>query len=294
MNPQNTRNDSQSPLRHFDKTFYLNLKKRKDRKAHIEAELSKVNIKAERFQSINGQRLRNIKEDPERRYTRGAEALVRTVVRLIRKAKKEKISSVCIIEDDAVLLPSFQNEIPFLENKPDNWRLLYLATKHVQKPEFLTAIDIPERTQLKTTTEKRNALRLEYQQKKKEFEAAEEKASLVKVLRKLELDMKSLHAECMDLKAKVKPQLIQKQKEQFGFVQAKENYSMTIWAIHERAYDHFLELASKGGQVLEEITNEMNRDGNAYALRTTVAKQLNGFSDIAQQEINTDFLLTPR
>ena len=80
--------------------------------------------------------------------------------------------------------------------------------------------------------------------------------------------------------------LQESRKKNFGWRIAQENYMMTCWAINSTAYDKFLILAKKGGQVLEDITNAMNKDGKCFSLRKNVAKQIAGFSDIAQEELS--------
>ena len=70
--------------------FYINLDHRVDRKEHVESELSKIGIKAERFSAI--------------KMENGAIGCSMSHLKILQNAFKNKMEHVLIVEDDITFL----------------------------------------------------------------------------------------------------------------------------------------------------------------------------------------------
>jgi glycosyl transferase family 25 len=97
--------------------FYINLEHRLDRKAHIESELSKIGIKAERFSAI--------------KMENGAIGCSMSHLKILQNAFKNKMEHVLIVEDDITFLnvETFRNSFnAFLQRRgSDSWDVILLA-----------------------------------------------------------------------------------------------------------------------------------------------------------------------
>jgi glycosyl transferase family 25 len=105
--------ESISDIKH---AFYINLTSRVDRKTHIERELDKVGIKAERFNAI---KLQN-----------GAIGCSMSHLKILQTAKKSGWDHVLICEDDMQFLEPvvFVNQMnSFLKNHKTDWDVVLLA-----------------------------------------------------------------------------------------------------------------------------------------------------------------------
>jgi glycosyl transferase family 25 len=96
--------------------FYINLEHRLDRRVHIENELSRIGIKAERFNAI--------------KMENGAIGCSMSHLKILQNAFKNKMSHVLIVEDDIVFLDieTFRNNFnAFLQTRGTNWDVILLA-----------------------------------------------------------------------------------------------------------------------------------------------------------------------
>jgi len=96
--------------------FYINLDHRLDRKEHVENELSKIGIKAERFNAI--------------KMENGAIGCSMSHLKILQNAFKNKMGHVLIVEDDITFLnvETFRNSFNvFLQNRGNNWDVILLA-----------------------------------------------------------------------------------------------------------------------------------------------------------------------
>ena len=157
----------------FPVIFYPNLKKRTDRKKHMTDELKRKKIIASRFEAIDGETITGVKEDHSRRYTKGAEALVQTLVKIIEQAKAENKPSVCIMEDDISFLHSFDSELEYLMEKPEGWEIIYMSTIHSKPFKELdaTAEGVDE---MRANANKKIEKWQEWQDKKVQYRALEQ------------------------------------------------------------------------------------------------------------------------
>ena len=92
-----------------DKVYCISLKNRIDRRKKIKKHLKNRKIKFEFFNAIRN------KKDPAR-------GCLQSHLEIIKKAKKDKLKAVMILEDDC-----FFTKKPTLEIPPNNWDMLYLG-----------------------------------------------------------------------------------------------------------------------------------------------------------------------
>ena len=74
-------------MNHIDHIFYINLKSREDRKAQIESELEKYELKAERFEAVSTPGF-------------GAAGCMQSHLEILKLAKEHRYKNVLILEDD--------------------------------------------------------------------------------------------------------------------------------------------------------------------------------------------------
>ena len=101
---------------HIKNAFYINLEHRNDRKEHVEAELSKIGITAERFNAI--------------RMENGAVGCSMSHLKILQNALAQNMDHVLILEDDITFLDPelFRNQIDtFLSRFKTNWDVILLA-----------------------------------------------------------------------------------------------------------------------------------------------------------------------
>lgn len=121
--------------------FYINLEHREDRKSHVETELSKFGIKAERFNAI--------------KMDNGAIGCSMSHLKILQNAFKNKLDHVLIVEDDITFLDveTFTNNFnTFLQKrKSDSWDVILLAGNNM--PPYLRVDDTCiQVTKCQTTT----------------------------------------------------------------------------------------------------------------------------------------------
>jgi glycosyl transferase family 25 len=120
--------------------LYINLEKRADRKAHVENELTKIGVKATRFNAI---RLEN-----------GALGCSMSHLNCIKIARENNWSHVLVCEDDIQFLDPelFKRQLnAFLKNHTDDWDVVLLAGNNMPPFEQIddTCVKV---SQCQTTT----------------------------------------------------------------------------------------------------------------------------------------------
>jgi glycosyl transferase family 25 len=114
---------------YFDKIYYINLKRRKDRNEECIEELKKYNIHAERFEAVDGDLL----IDNNWKHSMGALGCLNSHLNLIIKAKENNYKNVLILEDDVLFnINMEENFKKYYKQLPDNWDILYLSGNHNQ------------------------------------------------------------------------------------------------------------------------------------------------------------------
>jgi hypothetical protein len=128
-----------NPFNFFDKIFYINLDDRPDRKLHIENELKKYNIVAERFSAIQltqeqNEILKNegctFKKDERPEYSRFAKSCALSHLNIILRSKLMGYKNVLILEDDAIFREDIIDELKkSLDDlkKESRWDMFYIG-----------------------------------------------------------------------------------------------------------------------------------------------------------------------
>lgn len=117
--------------RFFTRCFVVNLARRQDRREHIQKNvvpqwpLGKVEL----FNAIDGQ---ICQPPPWWKAGRGAWGVFRSHSELVQRCLNERVRSVLILEDDAVLVDGFTEKVnAFLSAVPPTWDMLYLGGQHL-------------------------------------------------------------------------------------------------------------------------------------------------------------------
>lgn len=100
--------------------FYINLDHRTDRRTHVEAELQKIGIAAQRFNAI---KMKN-----------GAIGCSMSHLKILEEAHKNHLEHVLIVEDDITFLDpeTFKKQInKFFELHGNNWDVVLLAGNNI-------------------------------------------------------------------------------------------------------------------------------------------------------------------
>lgn len=101
-------------------TYYINLEHRTDRKEHVETELSKVGLNAQRFNAI--------------KMNNGAVGCSLSHLKLLQDADKNNLDHILILEDDIKFLNSDlfkQNLNKFFELHNNDWDVILFAGNNI-------------------------------------------------------------------------------------------------------------------------------------------------------------------
>jgi glycosyl transferase family 25 len=102
----------------FKKAFYINLDKRKDRRSHIEEQLNRIGLEAERFPGVESSETIS-----------GHRGCRLSHLTLIKKALDEDLDNILIIEDDCIFIDGFNEKcdliIDDMINVSPRWDLLF-------------------------------------------------------------------------------------------------------------------------------------------------------------------------
>ena len=128
-----------NPFEFFDKIFYINLDDRPERDLHIQKELNKYGIVAERFSAIQLTPEQNeilkkegctFKNDERPEYSRFAKSCALSHIHIILKSKLMGYKNVLILEDDVTfkddLLDGLTKSLNDLKKQP-KWDMFYLG-----------------------------------------------------------------------------------------------------------------------------------------------------------------------
>jgi len=99
--------------------YYINLKERVDRKNHVEAQLSRLGLKGNRFEAI--------------KMANGAIGCSMSHLKCLQLAKEKNYDQVMIIEDDISFLDPdiFKNNLQSFQEKHNNWDVLLLGGNNI-------------------------------------------------------------------------------------------------------------------------------------------------------------------
>lgn len=118
----------------FERVVYINLDRREDRRQHMESQLSREGITAERFSAIDSDKItEKFKVKPKMAGCNLSH------MEVLLQSTWTNSGHVLVLEDDAVfatgIKQKFNEALPYL---PDDWQMLYLGAshpEHAKKPE---------------------------------------------------------------------------------------------------------------------------------------------------------------
>lgn len=114
--------------KYFDKIYYINLEKRKDRNQECIEELKKYNIIAERFNAVDGSSVTKSNWS----HGLGAIGCLQSHLEIIKNAKENKYNNILILEDDVIFNNIEENFKKYYKQVPENWDMLYFSGNHNQ------------------------------------------------------------------------------------------------------------------------------------------------------------------
>jgi glycosyl transferase family 25 len=106
---------------YFEKIYYLNLERRKDRNNECINELNKHGIIAERFDAI----------DAKKENLQPWMGCLLSNLEIIKDAKSKGFKNILILEDDVIFRDDFESKFKeYISQIPENWDMLYLSGNH--------------------------------------------------------------------------------------------------------------------------------------------------------------------
>lgn len=120
-------------IKQIDRIYCINLDRRRDRWEKVEKHFFDRELKVHRFSAVDGSSLLG-----ETTYRSGVFGCFSSHINVLEDAISQGFKRIIILEDDAVLHPSFisQLEIAF-ENLPFDWKLCYLGGSNMKRPNHL-------------------------------------------------------------------------------------------------------------------------------------------------------------
>lgn len=114
----------------FDKTFCINLDRRRDRWEECLTEFNKYNLEdIERFTAIDGNNLPQVKSGF---VTPSRLALVLTNIDILEMAIQNNYQSILILEDDVEFTDEVNKISEYFKFLPEDWDMLYFGGNHNQ------------------------------------------------------------------------------------------------------------------------------------------------------------------
>lgn len=114
----------------FDKTFCINLDRRRDRWEECLTEFNKYNLEdIERFTAIDGNNLPQVKSGF---VTPSRLALVLTNIDILERAIQNNYQSILILEDDVEFTDEVNKISEYFKFLPEDWDMLYFGGNHNQ------------------------------------------------------------------------------------------------------------------------------------------------------------------
>lgn len=132
-NKKNIIEKENNPFNNFvDKTYVINLERRKDRLKHITEEMQKIGVSFTRFNAIDGKTLKlNFNEVKKSQI-----GCYRSHIGVIKDALKNNFNTIAVFEDDVIFCKDFQTRFKYYsENIPGDWDIMYLGCHFHDCPE---------------------------------------------------------------------------------------------------------------------------------------------------------------
>ena len=117
----------------FPHRAFINLPRRKDRRAWLQARMTRAGMTAECHPAVDAQSLRRckgFKGHPQRAHSLSYRFL-------LRLAQRRNSPALLVLEDDAVFHPEFQAHASALE-LPDDWQIFYFGCLHLESPRLVS------------------------------------------------------------------------------------------------------------------------------------------------------------
>lgn len=126
----------------FDKTYCLNLKKRKDRLEHFEQQVKKYDLGIyQYFEAIDGSTLDN----PYQNLKSGEFGHILSTISILEDAILKNYKNILLVEDDCVFLNTLKEIDLYFEKLPKDWDLLYFGGNHNTHMKVNPPVKINER-----------------------------------------------------------------------------------------------------------------------------------------------------
>ena len=128
----------------INKSYYINLDSRSDRRLKMESQISKIPIlkQMERYSAINGEKIDYTKEKLEceiyevkrsgfklgKSMTKGAYGLCQSLLDIYKKNIINKYGNILICEDDCIFVKDFENKFnEYIKNLPQDWDMVHFG-----------------------------------------------------------------------------------------------------------------------------------------------------------------------
>lgn len=112
--------------KHFDKTYVINLDRRKDRYENFQKEMSKYSINnVERFSAIDGNTIANTTS-----LLPGELGVLSSHLEIIKKSKQDNLKNVLILEDDVYFSDEILKLDEYMSMVPSDWDFIYFGGNH--------------------------------------------------------------------------------------------------------------------------------------------------------------------
>lgn len=125
---------------YFDHIFYINSKKRIDRKRNIEFRLDSLEIKADRFEAILGGSVDQSKlifgADPNKVLNNGEIGCYLSHVEIWKTIKRLGYKKTLILEDDAFFIDNLKSLEQHMEPVPEDYDMLYFGQWNYDNKEL--------------------------------------------------------------------------------------------------------------------------------------------------------------
>lgn len=116
--------------------YYLSLQRRGDRRKQLRKELGDHSIKATWLPAVDGETLHPYNGS----INRGQAGCYLSHLLAVSQANVARLSNVCVLEDDILLHPFFQDKFDqYIAYLPDDWDMFYLGLAHVSEPETINS-----------------------------------------------------------------------------------------------------------------------------------------------------------
>ena len=107
-----------------DKSYVINLERRKDRLEHIKKEFDKIDLDYKVFVAIDGMKLDLDISD----VNKGIIGAIRSHTGVVKDAIKNNYQIIAVFEDDIIFCDDFDERLKYyLDNVPNDWDILYLG-----------------------------------------------------------------------------------------------------------------------------------------------------------------------